>query len=918
MPADNKNANAKLVASAKEFVPTSSLKANASAWKPAVSSNNSSTKSKSAAKAAAGGENKAPKSAVDAVKKQSGAAAPASAWGSKKSDAIKKAPAQQSPTNQNAQPRQHSSNQHRGSRGGKGQGRNQGDRNNSNYGRDRQGNYGRNGRDDNGRDGGRRQSHQQDQRRQYSSNRAGDVNDDAGPHGDSNWSRGKVLPTELLKPGEGGDDAQKAVKRIDANDLLAMRINFMDAPEAWGDEDNANRPPEIIRWVSETRLAEIKASSDAGRIGGDVSKPEKKKNKHDTAPALEDCKPLEVNDDTRWKAKVFKGEGGAESGEGDEGKDEILRKAMLILNKLSLTKFDKLSNAFIDCGIGRDIDCLTGAVEMIVTKAQEEQHFASMYASLCLKLASTPMEGIDEGSKKGKKFKKILLERCQTEFEKDAATKIAEATEGITDKDLIEYHSTLIKKHYLGHMRFIGELYKCDLLSIKIILFCLPSLLKGDSEHSDEVDEEKVECFSKLMTVIGSSLEQQSEAMASVGKKDAADNLRSCWKTVEIMAGRRKEEGPKVSNRIKFMLQDLLEMKSKGWVTRRKEETAKTIAEIHKDIAKEERAAKRNSVSKGGKGKTSLRRGASSGDVRNLDKQQQEPQVDADGFVSIPKSAKNFNRSASMSAMSHSQTQKEGGYQKYSTRGSTVNLNGMTKSSSQSKFAVLNEKKPVRKTKSRGSGVPAIENSEATSPPESTKPKINYPTPDQCGEKAKNILQEFFVGGDLEDAVLSIHELIGVGDEGSVDRGAKVVEGAVLKVVEMKQEHVDKFLEVFLRCASEKKIEGDSFVMGLNDPLEFLSDIAIDAPLATPLLAGIIAELVKAEHILISFLLNSPEYFRTDGQAAAFAAKILARLGDDAAKSAGNIDVVDKLMTEEDRSKYSQAHDLIASEVTKQ
>ena len=372
------------------------------------------------------------------------------------------------------------------------------------------------------------------------------------------------MPTELLKPGEGEDDAQKAVKRIDVNELLTMRINSMDTPAAWEDEDNPNRPPEIIRWISETRADEIKASSDRGRIGGDVSKPEKKKNKHDTAPALEDCKPLEVNDGTRWKAKVFTGEDGAESDEGVDSKDEVLRKALLILNKLSLTKFEKLSNAFIDCGIGRDIDCLTGTVGMIVTKAQEEQHFASMYAGLCLKLANTPMEGIDEGSKKGKKFKKILLERCQTEFEKDAATKIAEATEGVTDKDVIEYHSVLIKKHYLGHMRFIGELYKCDLLSIKIILFCLPSLLTGDSDHPDEVDEEKVECFSKLMTVIGSSLEQQSEAMASVGKKDAADSLKSCWKTVEIMAGKRKEEGPKVSNRIKFMLQDLLEMKSKG------------------------------------------------------------------------------------------------------------------------------------------------------------------------------------------------------------------------------------------------------------------------------------------------------------------------------------------------------------------
>ena len=66
------------------------------------------------------------------------------------------------------------------------------------------------------------------------------------------------------------------------------------------------------------------------------------------------------------------------------------------------------------------------------------------------------------------------------------------------------------------------------------------------------------------MTVIGSSLEQQSAAMKSVGKSDAADSLAECWRTVEIMAGKRKEEGPKVSNRMKFMLQDLLEMKSKG------------------------------------------------------------------------------------------------------------------------------------------------------------------------------------------------------------------------------------------------------------------------------------------------------------------------------------------------------------------
>lgn len=807
------------------------------------------------------------------------------------------------------------------------------------------------GAGDNRKDGdrhGRHQRHDRDGGRQ-SQSRGDRGGGDQGADKDPNWSRGKAVPLELLKPGEGKTDGEKAVKRIDVVDLLAMRLSNLDPPSSWEGEDAATKPPPACLWDSPTRVSDIEAAAAADRIGGDVSQRDKRKgpkggkpNPNDTAPPLEDCKPLEVNEETRWKAKVMEGGKEASPAEGEEeSKDEILRKATLILNKLSLTKFDKLSDEFINCGIGRDVETLTGAVGLIVNYAQEQQHFSSMYAGLCLKLANTPMEGIDESStKKGKKFKKILLERCQTEFETDTSTKIKDATKDITDAEEIEYHANLIKKHYLGHMRFIGELYKGDLISIKIMLFCLPALLKGDSEDtSDDVDEEKVECFSKLMTVIGSSLEQQSEAMKSVGKADAADSLAECWRTVEIMAGRRQEEGPHVSNRIKFMLQDLLEMKEKGesfvetaiflpmfcishlmalrltshnlgWVTRRKEETAKTIAQIHKEVAKEERAARRSSSSASlrGMGKGGMRRGASSGDVRVLDKaQQSKPQVDEDGFVSVAPSGKGFNRSSSMTAMTRSHSE---GFQKYTSRGSTVmgkpDLGSGSRRPSQGKFAVLNEK-----SNKKGSSNNLAEKA-AAAQAEEKKPKSDYPTPDECGDKAKNVLKEYFVGGDTDDAVLSIHELVGAGDEGSVERGTKVVESAVLLVLEMKQEHVDKLLAVYLRCAKEKKIEGESFVLGLNDPLEFLSDVAIDAPLAIPHLASIVAELVKESIIPFDFILNSPDYFRTDQNAADFGAKVLKKIGGDATSSEDYIEVIEKLMTDEDKAKHSSAKDLIA------
>eukprot|EP00581_Thalassiosira_minuscula_P010352 CAMPEP_0183702842 /NCGR_PEP_ID=MMETSP0737-20130205/811_1 /TAXON_ID=385413 /ORGANISM="Thalassiosira miniscula, Strain CCMP1093" /LENGTH=925 /DNA_ID=CAMNT_0025929519 /DNA_START=277 /DNA_END=3054 /DNA_ORIENTATION=- len=908
-----KNAAAapKLHASAKEFVPSAAtLKATATAWKPTGASSPAANGAKDNGKAPAA----AATSAADAVKQapKAKAAPAASAWGSKPSDAIKKA----APIRQQQKPATQKQQQQQG-RGG-GQGGKRGDRSGGRNdqrggGGNSSGSWGRNtGKPGHGNKDGSGGNRRQSQNRGGNGS-SGDQGDRGGDN--SNWSRGKAVPVELMEPGEGKTDAEKAVKRINVDDLLDMRLNCLAAPSSWEGED-ATKPPPACLWDSPTRVSEIEEKAKVGRIGGDVSRNDKKKKKpnpNDTAPALEDCKPLEVNDETRWKPKVMDGKDAAKP---VESKEEVLRQATLILNKLSLTKFDKLSDEFINCGIGRDVECLTGAVGLIVNYAQEQQHFSSMYAGLCLKLSNTPMEGIDEGSKKGKKFKKILLTRCQHEFETDTATKIKEATKGITNEEEIEYHANLIKKHYLGHMRFIGELYKGDLISIKIMLFCLPALLKGENEDSsNEVDEEKVECFSKLMTVIGSSLEQQSEAMKSIGKADAAESLAECWKIVEIMAGKRKEEGPQVSNRIKFMLQDLLEMKAKGWVTRRKEETAKTIAQIHKEVAKEERAARRSnsSASLRGMSKSSIRRGASSGDVRVLDNKQSKPQVDEDGFVSVA-SSKGFNRSSSMTAMHRSQSE---GFQKYNTRGSTVLKadGGSGRRPSQSKFAVLNENNSRRSSKKGSSN--KLDEKAAASPekekkPVEEKPKVNYPTPDECGEKAKNALKEYFVGGDTDDAVLSIHELVGTGDEGSVERGTKVVESAVLLVLEMKAEDVDKFLSVYLRCAKEKKIEGEAFIQGLNDPLEFLSDIAIDAPLAIPHLASIVAELVKADIIPFSFLLNSPDYFRTDQNAADFGAKVMKKIGGDVVTSEDYIEVIEKLMTDEDKAKHSSAGDLIA------
>ena len=115
-----------------------------------------------------------------------------------------------------------------------------------------------------------------------------------------------------------------------------------------------------------------------------------------------------------------------------------------------------------------------------------------------------------------------------------------------------------------------------------------------------------------------------------------------------------------------------------------------------------------------------------------------------------------------------------------------------------------------------------------------------------------------------------------------------MVESCVLLVLEMKKDDVEKTLAIFSRLIDEKKIEGESLSKGLNDPLEFLSDIAIDAPLASDHLANIVSSFVKSGAVSLDFLLSAPDYFRTDGKAAQFAAKVIKKMGadDDAASFA--------------------------------
>ena len=371
-------------------------------------------------------------------------------------------------------------------------------------------------------------------------NRRGNQNNNG-----SNHQRIVIKDAQLLEvTGTGSTPAQQAVKRISAKILIMARTKYLEASVADDKGVYFFQPHPECQWTDENRAEIINQSSMKVMELGDVSKNSNAKSKNkETAPPLEACKPLEVNEETRWKSKAMKNSpsstnlASAEKNT-DEGTEEAATKALLILNKISWTTIDRLTKKFVEeTNLVNDDKARKDIISMLIDKAQTEQHFGPMYAQLCSII-----------SREFKPFKKELLEQCQGQFETDTADKIALATkrpDGTSmDEESIQYHSMLIRRAYVGHIKFLGELYLRDVVKLSVMTYCLEQLLK------DESNEENLECFAHLMTTMGEKL---------VGHSKKKNNKPYDWGPLTALS-----KSTKISNRIKFMFQDLLELKDRG------------------------------------------------------------------------------------------------------------------------------------------------------------------------------------------------------------------------------------------------------------------------------------------------------------------------------------------------------------------
>jgi translation initiation factor 4G len=249
-------------------------------------------------------------------------------------------------------------------------------------------------------------------------------------------------------------------------------------------------------------------------------------------PPLEPVAPLQSTEN-RWTPNSL-----VSSRKGpnmDETSPEILdRKVKGLLNKLTMEKFDSISDQIIEWANKSEKEndgrTLMRVIRLVFEKATDEATWSEMYARLCRKMHEKISPGvIDESIKTqdgkpfsgGQLFRKYLLNRCQDDFErgwqkKDAAEAAAAAkaeTDKAAESSTAEGDEVLYSEEYyiaqkakrqgLGLVKFIGELFKLQMLTERIMHQCIKKLLS----NVDNPAEEEIESLCKLLSTVGEQLD---------------------------------------------------------------------------------------------------------------------------------------------------------------------------------------------------------------------------------------------------------------------------------------------------------------------------------------------------------------------------------------------------------------------------
>mmetsp|Transcript_73271 Transcript_73271/g.115965 ORF Transcript_73271/g.115965 Transcript_73271/m.115965 type:complete len:878 (+) Transcript_73271:77-2710(+) len=324
----------------------------------------------------------------------------------------------------------------------------------------------------------------------------------------------------------------------------AAEVNSSDIPE----------PVVSATFVRTSREAKIEPASTAEKSWRNVEKVSK----------------LKVSEDS-WTAKQRARRASTMDSESSMSDEEVVRAMKSILNKLTIEKFDSLSKQLINCGIRTSVH-LELLIQEVFEKATTQHHFIDMYADLCGLLhthfSQHPL--VDDPKMN---FKKILLNCCQTSFEKHLVPPVGLEKLSSEDRTIQEQ---LYKTRMLGNIRFVGSLLVRKMLASKVMLAIMEELLQDPTP-------EALESLAALLTVVGPSFDHPDWAYRTTLNAIFAQAERLCKKST-------------VPQRVRCLLKDVMDIRNAGWQDRRpkKLEGPKKLDDVASDAGMSNKSADAN------------------------------------------------------------------------------------------------------------------------------------------------------------------------------------------------------------------------------------------------------------------------------------------------------------------------------------
>ncbi|WFD41033.1 uncharacterized protein MJAP1_004024 [Malassezia japonica] len=508
----------------------------------------------------------------------------------------------------------------------------------------------------------------------------------------------------------------------------------------------------------------------------------------------------------------------------------VERKVKALLNKLTVEKFESISDQIVgwanESKNETDGRTLRQVIAIVFEKAIDEAAWSEMYAQLCAKIQvhldpEIRDEVLDE--KEGKEyrggflFRKYLLTWCQGDFEKGwGAAKEERKPENEPELLSDEYYAEQkAKRRGLGLVQFVGELFKLQMLQPRIMHTCIVRLLRTTTEP----EEDEIESVCRLLSTVGYLLDSSQgnhKSRMDVYFKRIDDILQS----------------DKISSRMRFMLLDVVDLRSQNWVPRHDTSAPKTIAEIHAEAAKrqQQKEAEKFSLSRGGS-----RRGQQRNDPP-------PPSSGGDGWSTVggqsappPRQGRAGDLSAFGKGIDRSSSGKLGGgpqsiFSRKQGKGSEESSPAPSRNSSTGNmFNLLNASQ-------EGGGEepqrPKLQLQPRTKPTDEEEKKDEMSEED-VKRKTANDVKEYLAIRDIEEGVQSIEAL-------PEKNRASFVDALIAAVLDKKQDQVEDAGKLLGTLRERSVLDETMLSEGFKAQLTYLDDTSMDAPSAYSFMAQLL------------------------------------------------------------------------------